>query len=357
MLAVVPPLVIAACVRCETPTGQGSELTVMSYNLQTLFDPVDQGGEYEEFRVSKGTWGEARYGARIAALASVILSASFPGGDGRGPDLLVAQEAENPRVLRDLAEAAGGYPYIAASPEEEATLACGVLSRYPIADVKAHRVRKPDGAPSSVPRFVLEADIDVDGKRLVVLAAHWKSKLGGAAETEPERRAAAAFLSALVALRLREDPALALIIAGDLNENPDEYERAGRAYPTGLMPPEAGPGPWLLVSGDRDEVALAAASAAGSSAGAVGQPVLFSPWDEGGGYSYRFEGEDERIDQLILSPSLVLAGAGAFYHEEFSSVPPEFAVGADGAPLGWNAKTGSGYSDHLPVRIRLSAYR
>lgn len=321
----------------------------MSYNLQTLFDPVDQGGEYEEFRVSTGAWNEALYKTRLAALASAIAAASLPGGSGKGPDVLVVQEAENARVLKDLAEAAGGYPYIASSPDEDANLGCGVLSRYPITAVRAHRVRKPDGAPSSVPRYLLEVELDVGGRNLLVIAAHLKSKLGGAEETEPERRAVTAFAGMLVGSRLAADPLLAVVVAGDFNENPDEFERVGRAYPTALMAPDAGPGQWLLISGDRELFGTVADSALVAPA-----PVLYCPWEEGGGYSYRYQGECEQIDQLLLSPGLVAGGGCPLVFQVFSAEPPEFAVDADGNPLGWNARMGSGYSDHLPIRVLLA---
>jgi len=336
------PLFLAACVRCETPAARADAVNIMSYNLQTLFDPVDQGGEYEEFRVSSGAWGERQYRARLAALASAILAARAPGGSAAGPDVLIVQEAENGRVLMDLAEAAGGYPYVASSPDEEATLGCGVLSRYPITSVRAHRVRQPDEGPSSVPRYMLEAELDLDGRRLIVVASHWKSKLGGAMETEAERRAAATFSRELTEARLAADPALAMILAGDFNENPDEYERVDRAYPTALMPAGSGDGDWLLIEGDRDAVS-------------PGPPplVMYCPWDEAGGYSYEYRGDEERIDQLLMSPGLVSGGTCPLRFESFSADPPEFAVDASGAPIGWSARTGSGYSDHLPIRARL----
>jgi endonuclease/exonuclease/phosphatase family metal-dependent hydrolase len=346
------PLFLFACVRCETTPAASGSVVIMSYNLQTLFDPVDQGGEYEEFRVSTGAWSEALYTKRLAALASAVAAASLPGGSGKGPDVLVVQEAENARVLRDLAEAAGGYPYIAASPDEDANLGCGVLSRYPITAVRAHRVRKPDGAPSSVPRYLLEVELDIGGRSLVLIAAHLKSKLGGAEETEAERRAATAFASMLVGTRLADDPSLAVVIAGDFNENPDEFERIGRAYPTALMAPDAGPGPWLLISGDRGS--FGTGSAVADSALVARAPVLYCPWEEGGGYSYRYRGECERIDQLLLSPGLVSDGGCPLGFQAFSAEPPEFAIDADGNPLGWNARSGSGYSDHLPIRVRLT---
>lgn len=334
------PLFLTACLRCESPAADAGAVLIMSYNLQTLFDPVDQGGEYADFRVSSGAWSERLYRARLASLASSILAA--PGGSSAGPDVLVVQEAENERVLADLAEAAGGYPYVASSPDEDSTLRCGILSRFPISYARAHRVRPPDGGTSSVPRYVLEAELDLGGRRLIVMAAHWKSKLGGAAETEAERRAAAAFVRELTEARLASDPSMAIILAGDLNENPDEYERVDRAYPTALMPAGSGDGDWLLVEGRREALTPGAAPL-----------VMYCPWDEAGGYSYKYRGDEERIDQLLMSPGLVSPGTCPLSFESFSAVPPDFAVDGSGSPVGWDSRTGSGYSDHLPILARL----
>jgi endonuclease/exonuclease/phosphatase family metal-dependent hydrolase len=315
----------------------------MSYNLQTLFDPVDQGGEYEDFSVAKGSWNEDLYRLRIAALASAI-RAAVPGG----PEVLVVQEVENRRVLADLAEAAGGYPNLALSPAEEATLSCGIASRLPLIAVRAHRYKSAGDGPASVPRYLLECELDAGGLVLYVLAAHWKSKLGGAQATEPERQAAAVLAASVIRARLETDPSAAIILAGDLNENPDEYDLAGGAYPTALMPVGKGPGPWLSITFLATE-----ASTQG--------PVLYCPWDDYGGYSYLYAGVPERIDHLLLSPGLVgekLAGAGQgagslLQLVSFSAEAPDFLLGSKGQPLGWSSRLASGYSDHLPVRITI----
>jgi len=331
-------LPLAACSRCE-PAPSRASIAIMSYNLQTLFDPVDHGGEYEDFSVASGAWSEGLYQARLQALASAAVSAA----GGEGPDVLVVQEAENRRVLVDLAEAAGGYPYTLSSPDEEAVLACGILSRLPVVAFRAHRVRRPEEGPPSVPRFVLEAELEAQGRALVVVATHWKSKLGGAAETEEERRRAAIFVRELVSARLEARPGLALVVAGDLNVNPDEYERVGGAYPTALMRAEAGPGPWMLI-GDKGELREPGASPL----------VLYDPWFEADGYSYRYDGQDERIDHLLLSPALALGSGCPWRFEAFSAEPPGFAVDEVGAPIRWSPRNGVGYSDHLPIRIRLA---
>ncbi len=321
-----------------SPAVPGS-VVLMSYNLQTLFDPVDQGGEYPEFSVDSGAWSESLYRVRLTALASAILA----GGTGAAPDIIVVQEAENERVLRDLASAAGGYPYIVASPDEDSSLACGILSRWPPVSAKAHRARSPDGTPPSAARYILEVELDVDGRRLVILAVHLKSKLGGDAETEPARRTAATLVRDIARSRVEADTSLALLVMGDFNENPDEFDRTGRAYPTALMPPDAGEGQWLTIAGDR--------STASQGGGIF---TLFCPWDEAGGYSYRFQGVPERIDQILMSPSLVSGTLCPFTFDSFSAAPPDFAVDGQGTPIRWNTDAGSGYSDHLPIRACLS---
>ena len=325
---------LGACVRCGSAGLKGPDtLTIMSYNLQTLFDPVDQGGEYEGFSVADGSWSEDLYRLRLTALASAI-QAAVP----KGPEVLVVQEVENSRVLSDIADASGGYPYLAISPAEESTLACGLASRLPIQAVRAHRYRPVGDGPSGVPRYLLECELSAGGLVLFVLAAHWKSKLGGAEATEPERQAAAMLAASVIRTRLEVDPSACIILAGDLNENPDEFWMAGNAYPTALMPLDQGLGPWLSITSQAEE-------------SSIDGPVLYCPWDDFGGYSYLYEGKPERIDQLLLSPGLM--GEGVPRLIAFSAEPPAFLIGAGGKPLGWNSRLATGYSDHLPIRVTL----
>lgn len=334
---------LASCSGCALEARQHGGIVIMSYNLMNLFDPVDQGGEYREFSVAGGTWNDRLYRLRLKALSSAV-SAAVPGG----PDVLVVQEAENARVLADLGAALGGYGCVVRAPEEDALVACGILSRYPVVSARAHRATPPEDGAASVPRFLLEVELDVQGHRLAIFAAHWKSKLGGAAETEADRRSAASLAGAIIGERLARDPDLAIVLAGDLNESHDEYLRVGRAYPTALMSPAAGTGDWLQISGDATTVL----KAAGVHATASGGPVLYCPWEDAGGYSYVHGGIEERIDNIFLSARAL---SGPFFRfESFSAIPPDFLVDGDGNPLGWNGRSCSGYSDHLPIRIELS---
>lgn len=335
VLACCIPLILCACVRCDTGLlrSRPAEFTLMAYNVQTLFDSRDQGGEYPDFLVSAGTWDEVRYRKRLQNLGELI-KAIVPGG----PDILVLSEIENVGVLADLAKELGAYPEAVFSPDEEAVLACGLLSRFPVLAARAHLAR-PAGAPASVPRYLLEVELSVAGVPLVVLAAHWKSKLGGAAETEVFRRDAAFLAASLIRQRLRERPGLAILLAGDLNENPDEYLRVDGAFATALMPVEAGQGHWLTITDNRAEANADPA-----------ELVLYSPWQDYGGYSYFYAGLEERIDHILLAATLL--GSGPLRFKEFSAQVPDFALGSHGSPLKWLSATATGYSDHAPVLAR-----
>jgi len=324
-------LAFLVCVGCETGLTSGnSNLHILSYNVQTLFDPVDDGHEYKEFLTGGGAWGPAQYRKRLTALAEAV-RASVP----TGPDILIFQELENRNVLSDLAAAIapGKYPYLAISDSEDATLSCGVASRLPFSQLRAHRYRPSMGGPASVPRFVLECVIDTgSGESISLFVTHWKSKLGGERETSPERQMAASLIMRLVEQRLFADPAAAIIVAGDLNCDPADYLKSGEAYPSALMSKDHGPGPWITYTFDREGFD-------------TDFPVLYSPWEDYGGYSYMYEGKRERIDHFLLSPAMARSLIS------FDASPASFLVDAAGMPSRWNPGLVQGYSDHLPIRI------
>lgn len=339
-------LVVAstACAGCAPPfVSSGSHaVTIMSWNLMNLFDPVDSGNEYDDWTVADGDWSEADYRIRLALAAKVIL-ASTRGG----PDLVLVQEAENHRVLDDLAAgplARGGYDWrvVAGDPGvRPAAVRVGVLSKLPIVAARSHSAAFADG--SFADRAILEVELDVAGSPLVVFVNHWKSRSGGDEKTEGERRAQAGLVAGLVSARLAERPGLALIVAGDLNEDPAEFDRVD--WPTALVPAErAAERPAL-------EGRLLFA-AAGIAFPALGEPVLIEPWLGAEGFTYAWRDSRDRLDHLLCSPGL-FDDAG-FELDRFGTPDLPFLYGPDGLPFGWDPVLRDGYSDHLPLLATLS---
>jgi hypothetical protein len=203
---------------------------------------------------------------------------------------------------------------------------------------------------------------------VVLLACHWKSKLGGAEETAAQRRAAAAVVNRLLAELAAETPRLPVIVLGDLNENHDEAERVGGAYPCALTSESAAPDP------DEADAARTAGSARRGNgrynpgsprAGFRGclvlsgrppaengdnAPVLYSPWmagDWSGSGSYFYGGEWETIDHLLFDAAC-FDGAGWDFGDFGVIAAPPF-TGDGGTPDTYNPRTGNGLSDHLPL--------
>ncbi len=333
-----------SCSRCSLPGQSPADggLTVLSYNCENIFDDVSDGTEYPEFDPSGGSWNTRLFHTRLMNLAEVI-RASCEGG----PDIVALQEIENEKVIDTLAGEylkGMGYRWRLCIPGSGSAVNTGVLSRFPFETFRAHRLETGE---KDVLRNILEVWIETGSGSLVLFNNHWKSKLGGEEETEILRRHAASLLCRRIReISDREADDGNILIVGDLNENPDEYIRTGEAYQTALMPMAVDifsvePGSEsMYLTGDR------------SAASVTGDRVIFyCPWEEGEEGSYLYGSQWERIDHILL-------GAGFFdtlglEYASFEVVDEPFLFTEDGRPFAWNGRIGRGYSDHLPLLLRL----
>lgn len=335
VLAVVfPAVTVVALGACRiTNGGAPSEISLLTYNVQNLFDDVDDGTEYRDYDPGAGRWDAVRYHAKLARIAEVILAASPD-----GPSIVILQEVENVDVLRTLAETYlgdSGYREAVLVPTPGSAVHVAVLSKLPVGEIRSHAVAFLNaGHPL---RDVLEVWVDLGDTDLVVLANHWKSRSGGAEATAPMRRAAAGVVARRVARLSVTDPHVEVIVAGDLNVGLS----GDGGYTPALVPATAGeiaPG----VLGYTFEPAKAYVGAR--------QTVLFSPWRlatvPG---SYVYQDRWETLDHFLLAPGLVDGERWDF--AGFRVVREAFMMTATGAPRRWIDD--SGYSDHFPLLLTL----
>lgn len=344
VLAAFAVAALSACVSCSPPFAPSGdrEIEVLSWNLLNLFDPVDAGTEYDDWTVADGDWSEADYRLRLSLAAKVVLACA----DG-GPEVLLLQELENLRVLDDLAagplaRARYFWRVVAGDPgSRPAAVRVGVLSKFPIVAARSHSAALADGSVAD--RAVLEVELDVHGTPLVALVNHWKSRSDGEEATEGERRAQAGLVSRLVAERLAARPNLALVVAGDLNEDPAEFDRVD--WPTALVPAERA----------RERPVLEGRllfAGPGAAFEGLDEPVLVEPWIGADGFTYSYRDSRDRLDHLLCSPGLF--DATGLELEGFGVPDLPFLYGPDGLPFPWNPVLRDGYSDHLPVVATLA---
>ncbi len=308
-----------------------STITIMSYNVQNLFDHRVDGEEYEEYDPQKSSWDEESYHLRLRRLAQVITQ-----GASRYPDIVLLQEIEHVGVLEDLWRlylAREGYTYYLATESVGAT-EVGVLSRTTPDLVTVHHI---EGVAFHT-RPIMELHYTFGGEPLVLFNNHWKSKIPSPQESEPVRIAMAEVLIRRIS-DLMESP-LAIVAGGDFNESYRENLVVRGEYPTAIS---------FGVGGHIELFSLAERLGTHNDRGA-----FYTPWtsEDSGIGSYWYGGEWEHIDQFILNDSLV-DGVGIEYNS-FSVVKPPFLLTAKGAPYRWNTATRRGYSDHLPLLLELT---
>jgi len=332
-LLIPSALCLLASCSCSLPGGAGT-FRVMSWNVQNLFDAVDDGDEYPEFDPGGDTWNRQLYQKRLERTADVVLSAG-----GGLPDLIVFQELENIRILDDLVSgplAGRGYRWHLAIPGYS-IIRCGILSRYPLKDIEVTDCGTWGIRPL---RPALSFTVEVPGASLRVAAVHWKSPRDGRAATEATRCREAEALRKMVLSLLSGNPEAEVLIIGDLNTPGD-----GLVRPAALAPwyPEVNP--------KSDQGVLYRTDSPEGAGIRDGLAVFFDPDPDpsaGAPGTYWYHEDWERPDRALLSRGLVDA-PGLFF--DSCRVPNETAGDESGRPFRWRTDREDGYSDHLPLLL------
>ncbi len=340
-------------------------VTIMSYNVDNLFDDVSNGTEYKRYNPANGSWDREKYLAKLRNIARVIIDSSR-----RAPDIVALQEVENRNALETLNSMylnKLGYRYVAIVPKEGIATNVAVLSRYPIKSVHSYYVGNWDDRPL---RDILEVDIDIGGLTLYLFNNHWKSKNGGVRKTEIARLRAASVLLERVRAIYNKNPHADIVVVGDLNEDFDEYVRIRGRYQTALIPLE---GKWFEGENLVRREALRRYLENESSLFLIGKipesgnfsnvsTVFYEPWFEylkrEGNYnfgSYVYRGRWETPDHILLFPTL-FDGMGLEYRGgNFHVIKASFMLTGRGYPARWYCRGSKcrGYSDHLPVIVTI----
>jgi endonuclease/exonuclease/phosphatase family metal-dependent hydrolase len=348
LLFIFLPFLLAGCETSENSASlhTADALSIVTWNVQTLFDGEESGYEYADYRASTG-WTNEKYLARLNTLGAAINSMT-----AQAPDIIALIEVENSKVLEDLVTgplAKKRYQYTFFGVNQNMSLGLGIISRYPLEETLIHSIT--DMGETS-PRPVLEAHVRVGDAPVVLLACHWKSKVDGDAATEHKRKASAR----VVLRRVRELRAenIPVIVMGDLNENHDEFFRTGQSSISALMPDDSltaeitgGVQTDFLILSQEKPPRVSAFSETSSEIVA-----LYTPWDnELLGGSYNYQNEWESIDHFLLSSALFDNAGWDFDSCALLNAAP--FIKNNGKPYTYNKDTGNGLSDHLPLLLNL----
>lgn len=204
----------------------GQQISVMSYNVENLFDPTNDPLYNDDDFTPEGRheWTYEKLDLKLQALSRVILSVENPGGRSC-PDVLGLIEVENYEVLRlwkDHYIPECRYKHILIHRQDPSE---------PVLDdrrgIKVALMTRLDLDLDEPPtqhlvyqgtRYILEAPLRMGEHPLRVFVNHWRSRVRGG---EENRARSAAFLRERLLKLNNEDPLMDIILMGDFNDEPE----------------------------------------------------------------------------------------------------------------------------------------
>ena len=312
------------------------QVVVASWNVENLFDAdddPDNPGDDEYTPTGWTRWTEPRYRHKLTNLAEVVSVLR--------PDILCLMEVENRRVIADLAaltEELHGWRMPVIVHRD-----CGDMRGIDTAILSRHEPKSVVWLkPLAIQRDIIVADFDFGGRPLTVMVNHWKSRYGRKKESEALRELEARTVRAEVERRIKDNPAAAIMVCGDFNDNIDN--RIPMEY-AGFSTNEAA----VLRDG----------------------ALLFNlsstlPADERGTYYYAQGRTWNSFDMINISRGMLTNGLPAspwqVRPETFRIHAPPHMRQENGAPYPFRRvgtrkgrRVYTGYSDHFPLVVTVEA--
>ena len=221
-LLIISGAVFFSCTSVKKSLRQ--EYTVVSYNVENLFDTVDDPKipDEEFLPASEKKWDNDKYQKKLADIAQVISEVNLK----ELPEVVGLVEVENQTVLEDLIKAGklNGQDYAIIHEESPDYRGIDVALIYRKDAFKEIRhevlpVIFPDD-PEFKTRDILHVTGKMRNKTVHLFVNHWPSRIGGDEKTEPKRVLAASVLKNKVDQILAIDPKARIIIMGDMNDEP-----------------------------------------------------------------------------------------------------------------------------------------
>ncbi len=310
--------------------------TVAFYNLENLFDTIDQPDVNDEEFTPQGSkrWNTEKYNIKLTHLSDVISQIGVDKAQ-EPPAILGVSEIENSSVLQDLINSPKLKPYnyqiIHYNSPDKRGVDVALLYRpkyFKVLDSKSYRLSIPD-KPDFYTRDQLLVSGFLDGEQIYFIVNHWPSRYGGEKRSRPLRNAAADLCRSITDSLLKIDANAKVIIMGDLNDDPVNQSLNKH----------------LKVTDDKNLL----------SEGYFYDPMI-TLYNKGIG-SLAWRDSWNLFDNMILTPALLNDSGYHFYQAHVFN--KKFLTNPDGQYKGYPFRTFvgdnfmGGYSDHFPAYLFL----
>lgn len=315
---------------------QQKEIAIAFYNTENFFDTIDDPhkSDNEFLPSSKHNWNSEKYFNKIKRIGQVLDSIASPSL----PALAGFCEVENETCIKDLLAYSSlknhNYGFAITNSPDVRSIDVALIYDKSFFTLKSFReISATNPAlPENKTRNILYAVLQKQNKgELHVFVNHWPSMRDGESESEPRRMYAAGQLKKYIDSILKHENNAQIIVMGDFNETPDKQ----------------------AISKSLGAVSI-------DTGGQLLNP--FFPLAREGQGTHYFDKEWNVLDQIMVSTSLVSGqgkfkyiskSAHIFKHDMLLYTAPKLKVKLPNRTYK-GTRYYNGYSDHLPVIIRLS---
>lgn len=317
--------------------------TVAFYNVENLFDPVNDPKKYDEaspiMEMSESLREEV-YQKKLKNTAKVIAEIGKE-VTKHSPAIVGLAEVENRRVLEDLLN----EPTLRKDDYGIVHFDSPDMRGIDVALIYKKKLFKPTQTSSHelliydnenpekrvYTRDQLLVSGLLDGEKIHFIVNHWPSRSGGEARSSYKREQAAALNKKIIDSLFALDPYAKIITMGDLNDGP--YNKSLKEV--------------LKTKADRDEVKL---------------KELYNPMEnlqKKGVGTIAYRDSWDLFDQMIVSEALLKKDYSSYRFYKAGIYNPRYLTTPSGKYKGYpyrsfsNGGFSGGYSDHFPVYVYL----
>lgn len=318
-----PIATIAAVLLCSLTLCAQERIRLMSYNVENLFDCMDDTLTNDDEFLPQATrhWTPYRYWNKLQAISRVIASA----GDDRAPDFVALCEVENDSVMHHLTRQSSlrtaRYEYRMTTSADPRGIDVALMYKPTTFRPFSHRALRPfkeHTSEANLARDILIVSGQLHtGDTLDILVCHLPSRLNGKQSAQLRHSVAEHLIQAIDSVT-HERATPRIIVMGDFNDTPRSKALSPLIERANL--------------------------------------VCITEHLDG---SYRYKGKWEQIDHVYLSPTLLLNTDTTTLHlapQGACNFAPEFLTEPEplyGGRRPYRTYNGMRYqggtSDHLPV--------
>lgn len=337
--SVLITLIPILCWAQLNPSKKYSVNTIAFYNVENLFDTLDDPKTFDDDRTPKGRdkWTENIYLKKSKNIARVI---SEIGKDivGTSPSIIGLCEVENKKVLIDLINNEElknqGYGIVHFDSPDERGIDVGLLfntNRFTPIFTKAYSLYlKRENGETDFTRDHLLVSGYLDKELIHFIVNHWPSRSGGRMRSEKGRILASQLNKKIIDSILATDSKAKIINMGDFNDNPTDKSIK----------------PILKTVANKSK---------------INSDELFNPTEKlykKGFGSYNYRGKWDMLDQFMISSEL-LKSSGHFFLKA-GVFNKKYLINQEGKYEGYPFKSFAGgkfldgFSDHFPIYMLLA---